>query len=132
MKPFNLQEALAGKPVVTRDGRDVSQITLFTHVDTWCVVAVVENFDTVSLYTQNGRYTMFEDRPLDLFMKSTKHQRFVNVWPDPYGIQPTNDGEVGLGNFLWNSQEEADTAANDYTRQTGIKRLTTAVVEWED
>lgn len=24
MKPFNLQEALAGKPVVTRDGRKVT------------------------------------------------------------------------------------------------------------
>ena len=132
MKPFNLQEALAGKPVVTRDGRDVSQITLFTHVDTWCVVAVVENFDTVSLYTQNGRYTMFEDRPLDLFMKSTKHQRFVNVWSDPYGTCSIHDGEIGLGKTLWGSQKEADQAANNYTQQTGIKRLTTAVIEWED
>lgn len=29
MKPFNLEEALAGKPVVTRDGRDVKELFFY-------------------------------------------------------------------------------------------------------
>ena len=29
MKPFNLSEALSGAPVVTRDGREVTQLVRF-------------------------------------------------------------------------------------------------------
>ena len=41
MKPFDLEKALAGDPVVTRDGRPVMQLTLFEGTDTdYCLYGV--------------------------------------------------------------------------------------------
>ena len=41
MKPFDLERALAGDPVVTRDGRPVTQLTLFEETDTdYCLYGV--------------------------------------------------------------------------------------------
>ena len=32
MKKFNLEKALAGKPVVTRDGKKVLELKIFTYI----------------------------------------------------------------------------------------------------
>lgn len=40
-KPFNLEEALAGARVVTRDGREVSQLRKFDAEEEYCLIGVV-------------------------------------------------------------------------------------------
>jgi hypothetical protein len=68
MSPFNLESALSGKPVVTRDGREVKQITRFNaDQELWPVAAVVD--ELVYLFTLQGKAGE-EHRPMphDLFM----------------------------------------------------------------
>ena len=53
MKPFNLQEALAGKPVVTRDGRKVEQLFYFDKAENeFKLRAVVDG--SITAYTIMG------------------------------------------------------------------------------
>lgn len=69
MKPFDLQKALAGDLVVTRDGRPVTQIHVFK-VDGEPVYGVVDG--GVTCWPENGHYNPFTDEedPFDLFMAS--------------------------------------------------------------
>lgn len=72
--PFDLNRALAGVPVRTRDGRKVGELHLFRtlassrHMCAACVYAVVDR--RVLAYTQDGRYWFQPDgdHDLDLFM----------------------------------------------------------------
>jgi hypothetical protein len=70
MKPFNLKKALAGEPVVTRNGLRVSEIHLFeTYRNNHPVVAVVEN--ELTRFNLDGKYWLRDtsDSTNDLFMK---------------------------------------------------------------
>jgi len=82
MKPFNLERALAGDPVVTRDGRKVDALHL-------CPEWIGES--TRLLAKVNGRAvylypagTMFahgnDDNDLFMAPKVVKHQRWVNLY----------------------------------------------------
>lgn len=81
MKPFNLQEALAGKPVVTRDGRKISRVVHFPEASPgWRVVVLAGTgvFGT----TESGSYCVdVESNSHDLFMASEKKEGWVNVYP---------------------------------------------------
>jgi hypothetical protein len=68
VSPFNLEAALAGQPVVTRDGILVQQLTLFNASEEfWPVAGVVSG--VVELFTLSGKsgpgHTI---KPHDLFM----------------------------------------------------------------
>ena len=74
MKPFNLEQALKGKPVVTRDGRKIDRIWIDqTNVD-YPVYAMVPSYSSPKelvqrTFTNGGRY--YNDHSLtahDLFM----------------------------------------------------------------
>jgi len=81
--PFNLEKALAGEPVVTRQGDTVGRVVCFTRVDKadypvhaevevdgeWCAV----------LYTLRGKiYNHEEARDEDLFM--APKTKYLNVY----------------------------------------------------
>lgn len=81
MKPFNLEEALAGKPVVTRDGRPVKiggynpDGCLSVKLIGW----VGKNFCS---WLPDGTSSCFPvDSCLDLFMASEKKKGWVNIYP---------------------------------------------------
>lgn len=79
MKPFNLERALAGDKVVTRDGREVTQLTKFDCEDD-CLAGVLEN--NAKTWRANGRYTKYEETCLDLFMAPKTVKRWVNFYPE--------------------------------------------------
>lgn len=68
MKPFNLERALSGDPVVTRDGRKVAQIVAFKNIleNYQSVVAVVDGI--IHRYMSNGRFFKTNETLVDLFM----------------------------------------------------------------
>lgn len=66
MKPFNLERALAGEPVVTRAGVEVTQMHLFDTISTFPLVCVVSGYTEVFL--ADGRYQFSGAHPNDLFM----------------------------------------------------------------
>lgn len=88
MKPFNLEEAKAGKPVCTRDGKDVKILDFDYHRDHRLgdvnkpeIVAKITGRDgceRLELYTINGKKQntpLKEDR--DLMMKTEEHSGWV-------------------------------------------------------
>lgn len=81
MKPFNLEEALAGKPVITRDGREVTQLVKFdANYEKYTLYGVVNNI--ILRWTNDG---IFYNKA-DLFMKSEKKSIWVNAYHDEDGI----------------------------------------------
>lgn len=72
-QPFNLQAALAGARVITRDGREVHELTKFTKVTNSDLnLAGVVN-GCVVIWCKDGNYDPFYDKShLDLFM-APKH-----------------------------------------------------------
>ena len=75
LKPFDLEKALAGAPVVTRDGRKVLEIFAFKRliallgVSEQPVMALVEGDDSPVRFTVNGNYfSSSASSDYDLFM----------------------------------------------------------------
>jgi len=73
MKPFNLEEALAGAPVCTRSGEPVTQLTPFTVTSDHPLVGVIEG--EFYRWTLDGRFPSYS--PRDLFMAPVKRTGWV-------------------------------------------------------
>lgn len=112
MKPFNLTQALAGQPVVTRDGRKVMWIAHDpgAHAAERIVARIASN-PYHSVWHETGRHAC--DDSLDLFMGPQKKEGWVNVYPnmDTSVVHPT--------------KEDANNAAL-------ASRLACCKIEWEE
>jgi hypothetical protein len=78
MKPFNLEEALAGKPVVTRRGVEATQLHLFQIDHVYPLSAVVEG--ELIQYTIKGEFRSDYESGWDLFMASESKFLWINLW----------------------------------------------------
>lgn len=70
MKPFNLQAALNGAALVTRDGRKVLMFALDNETfngDTFPYMAKIDGDSGFNFFTEDGRYNTIESH-LDLFL----------------------------------------------------------------
>lgn len=93
MKPFNLEEAKAGKPVCTRDGRP-ARIICFDAAMSYPIVALVheeegeDGAEELIEYGDAGQfnYSVSEHRN-DLFMASTERTAWVNLYREGSGVQ---------------------------------------------
>jgi hypothetical protein len=124
MKPFNLQAALAGKPVVTRDGRKVTKIVHFSEAESsgWRVVGIATG--EVLPVNEFGSYHGTIDSPKDWFMASEKKEGWVNIWGA--GRIP---GYRERGYKIFSTQQEAEECAqNTY----GDPYFGAVHVEWEE
>jgi len=68
MKKFDLTEAIAGKEVVTKDGKLVKILYHERDNDKFPIVAIIENKKVV-LYTIDGKFYIDKDSKEDLFLK---------------------------------------------------------------
>lgn len=124
MKPFNLEEAKAGKPVCTREGCS-ARIICFDRVDDkQPIVALIKMDDgteTVIYYDKNGMAygTLNEKHSLNLMMKSEKKQGWVNLYRESYGGLYTSD--------VYFTQETALKSKSD-----NEKYIDTILLEWEE
>lgn len=86
-KPFNLQEALAGKPVVTRIGEPV-KIAGYNPdaVETHRVVGWVEGNANVFSWYENGSYVYEEEHTKDLFMAAVTKDVWVILMQRSFGL----------------------------------------------
>jgi len=118
LKPFNLEKALAGEPVVTRDGRKVTEIIHFkTAFNTLQNTVAVIDGHFYSFY-ENGKCMSQWDSEFDLFMapKIIKKSGWLNVYPNNmvgYNVHPT--------------KESADINKCDISN-----RVACIFVEWEE
>lgn len=129
MKEFNLEEAKAGKPVCTRDGRDVEILKydrigfnqpMITLVDT-------QGYQCVELYCEDGSYNYNKtESNYDLFMKTEKHEAWVNVYRLP-------DKTFCYGGVSFNTENEAKLNNEiNFAHFGKIKACGRCKVEWEE
>lgn len=79
MRPFNLEEALAGKPVVTRDGRQ-ARIAGYNKnaLPTYSVVGWVGKGSLA--WDKDGKIHDQEENSFDLFMSPQKKWGWINLY----------------------------------------------------
>jgi len=77
MREFNLEEALAGAPVQTRDGRPVTQLVKFNFSFGPVRLAGVIDDHRVGVWLADGLDCTFGDSPSDLLMAPVKKTGWV-------------------------------------------------------
>lgn len=110
MKPFNLEEAIQGKPLVTRDGRKVLDFHYFKNADVaYPVIAVIEGRGSLVEYKANGVFTMHKpDSPNDLFMYEEPKSYYTNI----HRLRACSEG-IFIGP-VYENKEEALTIGKSY------------------
>lgn len=78
MKPFNLEQVLAGKPVVTRDGKSVTQLTRFDLIKRSQLTGVLESKD-IHTWEITGQVSPHHLHDHDLFMASEKKSGWIAI-----------------------------------------------------
>jgi hypothetical protein len=79
MTPFDLARALAGDPVIERNGAKIIQIAHFNLLSKPCLVTATEG-GIYTCYELNGKHYYCEGK--DLFMAQIKKIYYVNVYKD--------------------------------------------------
>lgn len=77
-KPFNLEQALAGAKVVTRSGKEVSQLTVFNCQATWPVYALIDG--EVESFTLSGNHGYKNESINDLLLVVEVQKIYINVY----------------------------------------------------
>ena|ERR1700686_121316 len=127
MKPFNLQDALAGKPVVTRDGKAVKQLAFFPEAEKYSVIAYSAG-DEVDTYTKDGRFLNYgavNDSSRDLFMAGTMKTGWVNIYRSNLTAWPSL--KLPNGNVIHPSKAVADERQDTTKERIAVVELT-----WEE
>jgi hypothetical protein len=85
LQKFDLEKALNGAKVVTRDGHEVTQLTKFESVnDDYPVIGVLDN--NLQAWTTQGKFnTNHGESDADLFLAVEPQRVWVNVYHDNYG-----------------------------------------------
>lgn len=124
MKPFNLEEAKAGKPVVTRNGTEVRIICFDRKNFKSPLIALLKYEDSeieiTTSYTEKGEHISNKEK--DLFMKTEKKTGWVNIYYQHLKTAPQREcGDV------FSSKENAIVHAK------GSKHyITTIQIDWEE
>ena len=100
MKPFDLEKAMAGAHVTTKDNKPVTNLTLLKDitVDEFKLVGVVDG--EFERWTEEGT-SVFEDDNSDLFMPSERCEGFVNVYRE------SRIGIIEFGTKVYANEENA-------------------------
>jgi hypothetical protein len=80
MKPFDLEKALAGAKVVTRDGREVTQLTRFDVYGNYPLIGIINK--QRESFQLNGQFGDNKESNWDLFMAPEKKSIWINVYED--------------------------------------------------
>lgn len=121
MKPFDLEKAKAGKPICTKNGRNV-RIICFDRLGDYPILGLVSEEHEEVIYSYNLLGRVFERiaTNYDLFMRSEKKIGWINLWNIGGGIRPSI--------MVYNTKQEAEEAAR---KCDGIL-IGTIKIEWEE
>jgi hypothetical protein len=113
-KPFNLKEALNGAKVVTRDGKEVKELTKFEGLKDYPLVGVLDN--NLATWTTQGTLSLhLGECRADLFL-AVEPQR---IWVNAYH----HNGKLWLGGRQYDSLTEAKLNAVNSTTMQYIKTI---------
>lgn len=114
MKPFDLEAAIRGEPVVTRDGRDAKFGAYNPDADALCSV-VGWIGDRPHSWSKDGRFNFMDFDPRDLFMKTKTVERWVVVYNSDYHY---SSGPYGSDFYTSKEQAEKTAYGNPVARVT--------------
>lgn len=124
MKPFNLEEAKAGKPVCTRSGKPVRIICYnIKGEETYPILALITTDDRedCSSFTKDGKFWVDKDNQSnDLMMVGEKHEGYINLYHSPYSNKRIP------GAYVYNTKEQA------IDNSRSLAYITTTKIEWEE
>lgn len=122
MKQFDLEKAIAGEPVVTRNGSPVRILCTDRVGDQYPIVALIrdDNYDTIVSYTKEGFIHLDKEAANDLFMATKKKEGWINVYI-------TEDGYAEINATIYLSKEKALQ-----NRRSGFLGACTTKIEWEE
>ena len=112
MKPFNLKEALAGKPVITLRGVEATQLHLFDIDHIYPLSAVVEG--ELIQYTIKGEFRSDYESGWDLFMAEVEKAQWINIWE-------TKNGYILTTNH--NREDQADLEIENELLHKHLKKI---------
>lgn len=118
-KPFNLEEAKAGKPVCTRGGHKAKIICFDARTfGNYPIIALIEDannpiYEAAYYFSDKGEYKRGDICNMDLVMPLEEHEGWINIY--------RNAGIV-LARHIYNTKEEAirNTEEDDYVNTTRI------------
>lgn len=123
MKPFDLEAAKAGKPVVTLDGRKVELLKFDLKDSNFPIAGIVninDDYQAVHIWQSDGRWYAGETTAdLDLFMASTKREGWVNLYIDK--------GCVHTSGIVYNTYDGAIHEISEH-----YEYHSTVKIEWEE
>ncbi len=114
MKPFNLEKALAGEPVVTRCGHKVTDLKHYPEATqvAFCIAALVHGHTVeVETFKKSGAFTAGENG-FDLFMAEPE------IWVNIYYSKAQNSAWCSQ---FYESEQEAKEFIVEGNYQTTIK-----------
>lgn len=125
MKPFDLEKALAGDKVVTRDGREVTQLHVFD------IATPANNLfgvldGKIMRYRDSGTYLNTQGSVNDLFMASTKHEEWGYRWLNEY------DEMGAVSTCVFATELAAKVHATNYHPQDTSRVFVFKIREWEE
>lgn len=115
MKPFNLEEAKAGKPVCTRDGRKARIICFDRNDRYYPIVALAmgeKGNETIIQCSYDGE-SHGSNKDNSLMMESVKREGWIVIHKD------------GVGKHIYRTKEYAESSVNERPYAIGK-------VEWEE
>lgn len=128
MKPFDLEAAKRGEPLITRDGRPAWFIGEIPDcVNPVCpVVAYINDSPVIPfVYRSNGMQLRDEETEFDLFMAPDKKTRWLTVWSYAESCR-------GYASLLSDTKNDAINLA-DRMQKDGKRVLIEAMpIEWEE
>lgn len=105
LKPFNLEEAKAGKPVCTKGGQK-ARIICFDAKGDYPIIALIDNTtqETDLHYTLSGRAHLYTDTEsdFDLMMLSEKKEGWINVYKSQIHntLKSAEEGHKGITDYM--------------------------------
>ena len=118
LKPFNLEQALAGAPVVCRKGYPIVELKYLQTTSNLAVVRKEDDEKLISYFVPcSGKLSNTIDYTTDLFMATTKKEGWINVY-NVHSLDVT-------GRNIYPTEEAA--LANK-----GFDCIATIKIEWEE
>lgn len=126
MKPFNKEEALAGKSVVTRDGRKVVLLQEFPVAGLkYPLLGLVVGETNISTWTYDGIFQISNPASgYDLFMASTTRKGYIAIGEHSYKSEV-----LAFATHVWPTAEVATASIESATRKSPYVVIP---VEWEE
>jgi len=108
LKPFDLEAALNGAAVVTRAGKEVTEVVVLKNTFYGKNVLALINGNLYSFY-QDGKVDEDVEYPNDLFMKPTQVTKWVNIYKNSSGYYCGNHFHLTKEQALENNEGGVDT-----------------------